>query len=349
MGKKYLGNRSYFIWSVVLASVFIFSALPYYTITTTAFLSIYWNYGETQLRMYVIFIVMSSLGAISTFHKRKSFIDVLINLIHPLNVLLSFKIARTFTALFFVYELILLILIFKKSYTFSSHNLRMPSGRDRLKLTYYDFRKRSAVSLILILAPLAVIALKVESISNSSIRNSILLSREAAGEANNETESLIPVDKKEWDAYSVEERFEKVCSDTRYFLRKLGIQDSVDLTISAVDELTDGLYGYYDANTNTISFNVFLLSSADYETVLKTAAHEAFHVHDYMLVQDLDKMEECDINSELSYFGEAKEIKKAVEKYTVDQSLDYESYYENLLEKRAREYSEKIIEELQYS
>ena len=222
MGKKYLGNRSYFIWSVVLASVFIFSALPYYTITTTAFLSIYWNYGETQLRMYVIFIVMSSLGAISTFHKRKSFIDVLINLIHPLNVLLSFKIARTFTALFFVYELILLILIFKKSYTFSSHNLRMPSGRDRLKLTYYDFRKRSAVSLILILAPLAVIALKVESISNSSIRNSILLSREAAGEANNETESLIPVDKKEWDAYSVEERFEKVCSDTRYFLRKLG-------------------------------------------------------------------------------------------------------------------------------
>lgn len=79
MKKRKITLGGYFLLSIGVSVLIIHTALPYYCLTSIAFpgWNIYWFYADVQKRMFILFPMMSFLGALSTIKKRVKFLKVL--------------------------------------------------------------------------------------------------------------------------------------------------------------------------------------------------------------------------------------------------------------------------------
>lgn len=339
--KRTIKRGSYIVSSVGLAVLIIFTALPYYCLTSIAFpgWNIYWSYGEVQKKMFFLFPGLALLGAVTTLKKRNSFQDVLINVAAPLNILLILKTLQYYPVITF--GVLIAAVAFTVCKVKTSRGIwRYDWCFKKIRMIYYVCRKQIVYFLLFVFAPLAVWTGYQEYMEADEVLTYFKTEKEEMkiGEA----AELHLVTEEEWEKLTSEERFEEVKKIIAYETEKLGV-GSVDLF--AVKELTDGIAAYYSHENRSISVNIIYLSKCSLEEAAHTAVHEAYHRYQNLLLDSLEAIEEAGIDVEsMAYYEEAVELKKACGNYYLD-SLSFDSYSANLMEVQAEIYADEELKE----
>lgn len=340
--KRTMTKGSYIVCSVGLAVVIIFTALPYYCMTSITFpgWNIYWSYAEVQKKMYVLFAGLALLGAVTTLKKRNSFQDVFINVAAPLNVLLVLKTLQ--------YHPLITCGVLAAAAVFTLFKVGACKGIWRydwcfkkIRLIYYVCRRQSVYFLLFAFAPLAVWVNYQEYARADEVLTCFKAEMEDETEIG-ETKDLSLVNDEEWEQLTAEERFGEVKKIVSYETDKLGV-GSVDLF--AVKELTDGRSAYYSHQDRSISVNIIYLNECSLEEAVHIAAHETYHRYQNVLLDSLTTLEEAGIDVEsMAYYEDAIELRKACKNYYLD-SLSFDSYSSNLMEVQAEIYAKEEIKE----
>lgn len=339
--KRTMKRGSYVVSSVGLAVLIIFTALPYYCLTSIALpgWNIYWSYGEVQEKMFFLFPGLAFLGAVTTLKKRNSFQDVLINVAAPLNVLLILKALQYYPVITF--EVLIAATAFTVYKVKTSRGIwRYDWCFKKIRLIYYVCRKQLVYFLLFVFAPLAVWIGYQEYARSDEVLTQFQAEKEEM--KMEETSELHLVTEEEWETLTAEERFGEVKKIVAYETDKLGV-GSVDLF--AVKELIDGRAAYYSHEDHAISVNIIYLNQCSLEEAAHVAAHEAYHGYQNRILDSLKALEEAGIDVEsLAYYEEAIELKKAFGNYYLD-SLSFDSYSANLMEVQAEIYADEELKE----
>lgn len=342
--KRGLKKISYISISVAVAVIFIYSALPYYCITSLKFpgWNIYWDYGTVQRNMGITFIGLSGFGALSTLKKKNTVEDVVINIGLPLAVLLFLKVFQyhIFIACAILGFAILCTVFKVIDYAYSDACSRN-TGRKRRGM-YYIIRRRMTYILLFALTPMALyVGYRESSDVQYRVDHKSIIAENEIAEDRNITFNL--VSESAWDSLTVESRFSQLENYIAYLCQELNVGG---VTIYTVKELTDGTLAYYTHEENAIYLNVVHLSKCSMREALHICAHEMHHKYANELIEILDILEESEISTELEYWDEILALKEAKENYYTD-SLTMEGYTSNLLEVRAEQFAHEQIEKLE--
>lgn len=345
--KRLVGKMTYIGFSVGLAALLIFTALPYYLLFTLSYgrWGMFFTYAEVQRLMFFLFPCAAFLSALSTVKKKNTILDVFINIIIPLIILLVLKIAQYH--LFLVISIITGVLIFAVNGCIDlwfDEKLEGLENKKKYRLCYYKVRKFIALSLMIILCPMAIWCSWNEMYNSDDYLTYYSAFVEAEKELSEEENEWEVVDEETWNNLSVESRFAEVEKMTTYFLQDLGV-DGVHLY--AVKELTDNRLGYYSDYNDSMCINITYVANATLPEVIRVVAHECSHRQQHVIIKGITALQEMGIACEkIESFSEGLALKEAEENYGRD-SLDYDSYKENLLEKTSNQYAEKMVEMLQ--
>ncbi len=349
MRKRVIAKKSaYIALSVGIAALIIFTALPYYLMSSICFpeWSIYWNYEVVQKNMMLLFPGLAFLGAVTTLKKRNTVEDVFLNVAFPMVLLLIAKVAQYHMAFTLgamagaaVYTIV--------EIAGSSWNGRRGKGDKfkKIRRRYYVSRRCMIYILFFAMTPMTVWVGFHENRDASKYLTyySLWADSDEGADSEEDQQKLDIVDAKTWDNLSVESRFSEISKLTTYFMQDLGVSG---VNIYAVKELTDGTLAYYSDEDQSISFNIIYLADCTLEEAAHTTAHECYHHYEHQVIQTLEILEEAGLNCEnMALFEEAVALREANEHYYQD-SLSYESYSANLLEKGSEEYAGKMVERL---
>ena len=351
MRKRTAVNRTftkttYIALSVGIASLIIFTALPYYLLSSIGYprLNIFWGYEYVQQKMMWLFPGLALAGAITTLKKRNTVEDVFLNVAFPLIILLVLKVVQYHPA--FTIGAVTVAVIFSIT-SIVDINADMWTGKmeksKRMRLGYYAARKCIVYILLFTLAPMAVWVGYHEDRDRDSYLTYYSLWANSDDEINEEENQLDIVSSRTWDNLSVESRFSEVSKLTTFFLQDLGVEG---VNIYAVKELTDGTLAYYSDEEQTISFNAIYLAECSLEEAVHVTAHECYHRYEHEVIRSVETLQEAGFDCEnMDVFEEAVALKKADDDYYLD-SLSYDTYSENLLEKGSEEYAGNRVEKL---
>lgn len=337
--RKILSKSSYLLLSVAAALLLIFTALPYYCLTSIAFpgWNIYWGYEEIQRNMMILFPTLSFIGAVTTLKKKNSVEDLFLNISAPLVVLIFLKVlqyhvvysinALLIACVFAIYKVI--------DFVYSEH---FPKNiLKRIRMIYYICRKRIIYFLLFSLAPMAVYVNYQESIDSGRI---IFEATVEENDENDNLETLDLVSAKQWNMLVAENRLQEIKEFADYECNKLGINP---VEVFGIKEITDGTLAYYSHAEEAVYFNIIYLNDCSLEEALRVTSHEIYHRYEHAIIDSLEVLEEAGIQyEELEYYKEAKEIKNASDNYYLD-SLSYNTYSQNLLEIKAEEYAKEEV------
>lgn len=337
--KKILSKSSYLLLSVATALLLIFTALPYYCLTSIAFpgWNIYWGYEEIQRNMMVLFPTLSFVGAVTTLKKKNSVEDLFLNISAPLVVLIFLKVlqyhfvysinALVIACVFAIYK----VIDFVYSEYFPENVLK------RIRMIYYICRKRIIYFLLFSLAPMAVYVNYQENTEGGRIFFEAT-AEENDKNANLETPDLVSA--KQWDMLVVENRLQKMKEFADYECNKLGINP---VEVFGIKQITDGTLAFYSHQEESVYFNIIYLNECSLEEALHVTSHEIYHRYEHAIIDTLIALEEAGIPyEELEYYEEAKELKSASDNYYLD-SLSYSSYSQNILEIKAEEFAKNEV------
>lgn len=344
--KKTFTKTTYVALSVGIASLIIFTALPYYLLSSISYpgWNIFWGYEYVQQKMLWLFPGLAFAGAITTLKKRNTVEDVFFNIAFPLIILLVLKVVQYHPALTIGAVSGAVIFSIMSINDIRTDERTKEMGRfKKMRLGYYAARKCIVYILLFALAPMAVWVGFHEDRDSDSYLTYYSLWAESDDEIDEEENQLDIVSAKAWDNLSVESRFSEVSKLTTYFMQDLGVGG---VNIYAVKELTDGTLAYYSDDEQTISFNVIYLAECSLEEAIHVTAHECYHHYEREIIRSVETLQEAGFDCEnMDVFEEAVALKKADDYYYLD-SLSYDTYSENLLEKGSEEYAEKMVGKL---
>lgn len=121
----------------------------------------------------------------------------------------------------------------------------------------------------------------------------------------------------------------------------LGVPDGTEVTVQPLDE--DRL-GYYSAASRQIVFSRSVLESGTAQETMDTIAHEAFHVQQAYMVENIDW---DDAATQAAYYDQAGRWLRNYQNGYVLGEEDILSYYFQPVEVDARAYAAEETERLQ--
>lgn len=154
--KRILAKSSYILVSVGIAFIIVFTALPYYCLTSIAFpgWNIYWGYNEVQRNMMILFPVLSFIGAVTTIKKKNYIEDIFLNVAFPLIILLILKVMQYHFFITIVAIIITGVFAISKAIDFMCSE-QYPTGKfKRLRMIYFICRKRMIYLLLFTMEPM---------------------------------------------------------------------------------------------------------------------------------------------------------------------------------------------------
>lgn len=344
--KRMLGKRTYISLSVGIAFLVIFTALPYYCLTSIAIpeWNIYWRYKDVQRNMLILFPALSFFGAVTTLKKKNYIEDIFLNIAFPLIILLILKVMQYRITLIIVIIIIVGLFSLYKGIQYIYSTKYSKRQFKRIRIGYYICRKRAIYLLLFILSPMAVWV----NYHESTVNGRILFESTAikTADENEIVSNYNLVSEDQWEKMEVASRFEIMKNFTNDKCNDLGVA-SVDLY--GIKELTNRTLAYYSHGEGAVYYNIIYLAKCSLEEALHVACHEIYHRYEHAVIDSLKVLEEAGIAYEsLDYFAEAIEIKKASDNYYLD-SLSYDTYSQNLLEILADEYADQEINTLKES
>lgn len=143
----------------------------------------------------------------------------------------------------------------------------------------------------------------------------------------------------EWESLSLSEKERLIRSVALIEKEMLGIDDSVEITVST-EKMSDSTCGYYLDSTKEIFINYKHLNEAEMSEVLDTIIHEMHHAFVHYTVETLDFESETVKNS--YYYKRAREWKENTENY-ISASTNFEDYENQPIEADARSYAEERV------
>ena len=344
--KRIVGKIIYIVFSVGLASVLIFTAQPCYLLSTLSYgnWGIFWSYADVQRMMFFLFPGLALFFALSTIKKKNTILDVFLNVAAPLVLLLSLKIAQYHFNL--VVVIVMVVLFYAGSGCINlwfDDNTMGLENRKKCRLCYYKARKRIVLPLIIILCPLAVWCSWNEVYDKDKYLTYYSTFAESENELPEEENRWEVVSEETWNDLSVESRFEEVKKMTTYFLQDLGVDG---INVYGVKELTDNRLGYYSEHSESMGINITYIANATLTDVIRVVAHECSHRQQQVIIKGIKALEDMGIDCErIECFSVGAALKEAGDNYSRD-SLDFDGYKENLLEKESEKYAKKMIERL---
>ena len=343
MKKRKITLGGYFLLSIGVSVLIIHTALPYYCLTSIAFpgWNIYWSYADVQKRMFILFPMMSFLGALSTIKKRVNFEDVFLNVSAPVIWLLFLKVLQ-YHAVLAIGTMLFAGIIFGYVWSrFSFRNKKVLNRSKKVRLIYYGCRRRIIYVLLVTFTPMVIWVNYQESEQSEKylVAFKSLQSERASEQQNIE---LNIANEEQWKQLNAEERFLEMTKLVDYECNKLHV-GSID--VFAIKEITDGRLGYYDSNAEAVYINVaYLNNSCSLPEAVHIIAHECYHRYTDKVIESLTYLEEAGMNYEaLEYYHDAVVLKEAASTYYLD-SLEYDTYNENELERQAEQYADTEVE-----
>ena len=144
-----------------------------------------------------------------------------------------------------------------------------------------------------------------------------------------------------WETASLDSKTELAKQLAAYELAMLGVLDGTEVTVQPLDE--DRL-GYYSAASRQIVLSRSVLESGSAQETMDTIAHEAFHVQQAYVVENIDW---DDAATQAAYYDQARRWLRNDQNGYVSGEEDILSYYFQPVEIDARAYAAEETERLQ--
>ena len=144
-----------------------------------------------------------------------------------------------------------------------------------------------------------------------------------------------------WETASLDSRTELAKQLAAYELAMLGVPDGTEVMVQPLDE--DRL-GYYSAASRQIVLSRSVLESGTAQETMDTIAHEAFHVQQAYVVENIDW---DDAATQAAYYDQARRWLRNYQNGYVSGEEDILSYYFQPVEVDARAYAAEETERLQ--
>ena len=144
-----------------------------------------------------------------------------------------------------------------------------------------------------------------------------------------------------WETASLDSKTELAKQLAAYELAMLGVPDGTEVTVQPLDE--DRL-GYYSAASRQIVLSRSVLESGTAQETMDTIAHEAFHVQQAYVVENIDW---DDAATQAAYYDQARRWLRNYQSGYVSGEEDILSYYFQPVEIDARAYAAEETERLQ--
>ena len=144
-----------------------------------------------------------------------------------------------------------------------------------------------------------------------------------------------------WETASLDSKTELAKQLAAYELAMLGVPDGTEVTVQPLDE--DRL-GYYSAASRQIVLSRSVLESGSAQETMDTIAHEAFHVQQAYVVENIDW---DDAATQAAYYDQARRWLRNDQNGYVSGEEDILSYYFQPVEVDARAYAAEETERLQ--
>lgn len=336
-------KSTYALLSIGVAMLLIVTAPPYYLTSSVCFpgWNVYWDYATAQKNMTIAFAVVSTLGVLTTLQKRVSLEDVLLNVMAPFVVLMVIKIFQ-FQILFVLTAVGFAVTMSVVKVIRFVHSKKYPKGSWKgVRLAYYVIRKRLICSLFFLLLPMSVFVNFYEDSERERIIHSASIEE---GTVNDYEEELTLPSETEWEAMTVDERFDTLAYFTRYENGQLGLESKTE--VYSIKELTDGRLAYYSSDDDAFYYNVFFLNDTSLEEALHVACHESHYRYAQVIIDSMLLLDESEIEyGTIACFEEAIKYKDAARDYYFD-SLEYDSYKSNYIEEQAELYAKEEMKRL---
>lgn len=144
-----------------------------------------------------------------------------------------------------------------------------------------------------------------------------------------------------WETASLDSKTELAKQLAAYEFAMLGVPDGTEVTVQPLDE--DRL-GYYSAASRQIVLSRSVLESGTAQETMDTIAHEAFHVQQAYVVENIDW---DDAATQAAYYDQARRWLRNDQNGYVSGEEDILSYYFQPVEVDARAYAAEETERLQ--
>ena len=144
-----------------------------------------------------------------------------------------------------------------------------------------------------------------------------------------------------WETASLDSKTKLAKQLAAYELAMLGVPDGTEVTVQPLDE--DRL-GYYSAASRQIVLSRSVLESGTAQETMDTIAHEAFHVQQAYVVENIDW---DDAATQAAYYDQARRWLRNDQNGYVSGEEDILSYYFQPVEVDARAYAAEETERLQ--
>lgn len=144
-----------------------------------------------------------------------------------------------------------------------------------------------------------------------------------------------------WETASLDSKTELAKQLAAYELAVLGVPDGTEVTVQPLDE--DRL-GYYSAASRQIVLSRSVLESGTAQETMDTIAHEAFHVQQAYVVENIDW---DDAATQAAYYDQARRWLRNYQNGYVSGEEDIMGYYFQPVEIDARAYAAEETERLQ--
>ena len=143
-----------------------------------------------------------------------------------------------------------------------------------------------------------------------------------------------------WKHLSLEEK----CDVIREFIiiegTELGLKDFPSICFEDFENTRTS--AFYEEENNKIHFNLYYIGTATKEQCIAVSSHELHHKYQIELINNTKTVLPKEV-FELQYFDELSSWISANENYIEDKS-HYDTYYNNALERSARDYSDRILQ-----
>ena len=151
------------------------------------------------------------------------------------------------------------------------------------------------------------------------------------------SEVLMNFKEESWNKMSTKEKKDIISDIADIEMVYLTGKKDDDLSVVIKEFQRDSLSGYYTYYNSEITINSSLLD--DRVNTLSVLLHECYHCYQYVLIEEFDR----NIYSNVKMIRDIKQWKYEQQNY-ITATMDYDAYYNQELEKSAREYSNERIQ-----
>lgn len=340
------------IWqlSIIIPLIFLYMTLITYFSISVIEIGMYWSRSETMLFCISVIVIWFSCSPIRNSCCNGRFSELLFNLV-PIEIISMLVFAQWHFVIAIMLISLIIILDILLLRWLSKEKKREKFSRKRNRLYRAAFIRCSVlITMIVTVIPCYLVIFEYKFSSptykaEQMLRDIVISEIQKDMETNTEnTENSDPFsdnaelfacfEVNKWKGFNVSERITIMQELVDFEADRLGVPTCPVVT----EKLSPGVLGQYDNIANVIQIDIeHLMKSSSYDCI-STICHEAFHLAQYYLVENIDWDNEV---FQSSYFEELRLWKANRENYKGVGTNGIDAYKDQPLEVSAREYSDK--------